>query len=876
MSETKEEIKKQADEKKPLRLNRPGKLELNKTVESGQVRQKFSHGRSKVVAVEIRKKRSYALDDMGQMAKVRARPAGEVVPEVSEPEVDGDTEAARAANVQLTNHEKAARARALQDFKRSEEDPPASIAPTGEDAESELMPGGADSGGSALGSVAEEELVLAPVQEDSEAEVIGRSNEGAKIKQPEELANGVTPVAPEITPVAPIVVAKVQPVDGEPEDADERARGRRPGTPVRRPSLTARRGEPRRRAGKITIVEALDDGDERTRSLASVRRARERERKRQSELGIGELRKVVRDVVIPDVITVQELANRMAERSNEVIRSLMKMDVMATVDQLIDADTAEIVANEFGHNVRRVSEADVEIGLAGTSDTNASLKSRPPVVTIMGHVDHGKTSLLDALRQTDVVAGEAGGITQHIGAYQVSLASGAKITFVDTPGHAAFTEMRSRGAKVTDIVVLVVAADDGIMPQTKEAIDHAKAAGVPIIVAINKMDLPNADANRVRQELLQHNLVVEEMGGDILTVEVSATKKMNLDKLQEVILLQAELLELTANPDRTAEGVVIESRIELGRGSVATVLINRGTLHVGDIFVAGGEWGRVRALVDDHGLQIEDGGPGVPVEVLGLSGTPDAGDDFIVVDTESRARQVTEFRQRKQRDARAVGSARGTLEEMLLRIQEGAAKEMAVIVKADVHGSVEAINMALNGLSTDEVKVSVLHAAVGGVNESDVTLARASNAIVIGFNVRANPQARVLAKRDNVEIRYYSIIYNVIDDVRQILSGMLSPTLQENLLGYAEIREVFNVTKAGKIAGCMITEGAVRRGAKVRLLRDQVVIHEGSLAQLKRFKDDAREVKEGFECGLALENYQDIQAGDMIECFEVEEIARQL
>jgi translation initiation factor IF-2 len=740
MSETNEEITNPVDEKKPLRLNRPGKLELKKTVEGGQVRQKFSHGRSKVVAVEVRKKRTYALDDAGQMTKVRARPAGEVVPEISEPEVDGESEAARAANVQLTNHEKAARARALQDFQRAEEDQPVSMAPTGENIESESAIGGEAAAEPTLDSVAEEQAALvaetpSPTLEGPTAEATGEPKEGAEITLQEE-------PAPAVAPVAPVAGAKIQPRDGEPEDGEERPRGRRPGTPLRRPSLTARRGEPRRRPGKITIVEALDDGDERTRSLASVRRARERERKRQSELGMGDLQKVVRDVIIPDEITVQELASRMAERSNEVIRALMRMDVMATVNQLIDADTAEIIATEFGHNVRRVSEADVEIGLGGASDGDTSLKARPPVVTVMGHVDHGKTSLLDALRQTDVVAGEAGGITQHIGAYQVTLPSGNKITFVDTPGHAAFTEMRSRGAKVTDIVVLVVAADDGIMPQTKEAIDHAKAAGVPIIVAINKMDLPNADANRVRQELLQHNLVAEEMGGDILTVEVSATKKLNLDKLQEAILLQAELLELTANPDRAAKGVVIESRIEHGRGSVATVLISRGTLRGGDIFVAGGEWGRVRALVNDHGSPISEAGPGMPVEVLGLSGTPDAGDDFVVVDTESRARQVTEFRQRKQRDARAVGAARGTLEEMLSRIQEGEAKEMAVLVKADVHGSVEAINTALNGLSTDEVKVSVLHAAVGGINESDVTLARASNAIVIGFNVRANPQAR--------------------------------------------------------------------------------------------------------------------------------------
>ena len=453
---------------------------------------------------------------------------------------------------------------------------------------------------------------------------------------------------------------------------------------------------------------------------------------------------------------------------------------------------------------------------------------------------------------------------------------GQKITFIDTPGHAAFTAMRARGAKVTDLVVLVVAADDGIMPQTIEAIHHAKAAGVPLIVAINKMDLPTADPNRIRQELLQHELVDESMGGDVMSIEVSATKRLNLDKLEEAILLQAEVLELRANPNRLAEGIVIESRIERGRGSVATVLVHRGTLHVGDIFVAGGEWGRVRALVDDRGNSVDSAGPGMPVGVLGLSGTPDAGDEFVAVDNEIKARQISEFRQRKQRDAKTGSVSRGTLEQMLSRIQTGAAKELAVVVKADVHGSVEAIQSALDKLSTDEVKVRVLHAAVGAINESDVTLAQASNAVIIGFNVRANPQARDLAKRDNVEIRYYSIIYNVIDDVKQALSGMLSPTLREKILGYAQIREVFNITKVGKIAGCMVTEGMVRRGGKVRLLRDNVVIHEGALSQLKRFKDDVREVKEGFECGMALESYQDLQAGDAIECFEIEEIARVL
>jgi translation initiation factor IF-2 len=554
----------------------------------------------------------------------------------------------------------------------------------------------------------------------------------------------------------------------------------------------------------------------------------------------------------------------------------MRMDVMATINQVIDADTAELIVTEFGHKLKRVAEADVEIGLKGEVDVEGNLKSRPPVVTIMGHVDHGKTSLLDALRHTDVAAGEAGGITQHIGAYQVELKGGHRITFIDTPGHQAFTAMRARGANVTDIVVLVVAGDDGIKEQTIEAIRHAKAAQVPIIVAINKMDKADANADRVRQELLQHELVVEKLGGDILDVEVSATKRMNLEKLEEAILLQAEILDLKANPDRPSEGVVIEAKLERGRGAVATVLIQRGTLRVGDIFVSGNEWGRVRAIIDERGNNLKEAGPAMPVEVLGLNGAPLAGDDFAVVDSESRARDVTSFRQRRRRDQTAAAGARGTLEQMFSQITAGVAKEFPVLVKSDVQGSLEAIVASLAKLSTGEVAVRVLHSAVGGINESDIILAKASNAVIIGFNVRANPQARDLARRDGVEIRYYSIIYNVIDDMKAALSGMLSPTLRERFLGNAAIREVFAITKVGKVAGCMVTEGTVKRGAKVRLLRDNVVIHEGSLKTLKRFKDEVREVKEGYECGMAFENYQDIQAGDTIECFEVEEVARAL
>jgi len=573
---------------------------------------------------------------------------------------------------------------------------------------------------------------------------------------------------------------------------------------------------------------------------------------------------------------VQEVANRMAERGADVIKALMRMGVMATINQTIDADTAELIVTEFGHRLRRVSEADVEMGLHGEEDLPATLEPRAPVVTVMGHVDHGKTSLLDALRETDVAAGEAGGITQHIGAYRVTLKSGKQITFIDTPGHQAFTAMRARGAHVTDIVVLVVAADDGIMEQTVEAIRHAKAAQAPIIVAINKIDKADARPERVRQELLQHELVVEQLGGEVLDVEVSALERTNLDKLEEAILLQAELLDLTANPNRSAEGVVLEAKLERARGAVATVLIQRGTLRVGDIFVAGSEWGRVRALVDDRSQNQREAGPSTPIEVLGLNGTPLAGDDFVVAENESRARDIAAFRHRRRRDSIAASGARGTLEQMFSQIAAGGARELPVVVKSDVQGSLEAIVGSLERLATDEVSIRVLHSAVGGVNESDVILAKASAAVIIGFNVRANPQARDLARRDSVEIRYYSIIYDLIEDMRGALSGLLAPTLRERFLGNASIRDVFNITRVGKVAGCMVTEGAVRRGARVRLLRDNVVVHEGALKTLKRFKDEVREVNQGYECGMAFENYQDIQTGDVIECFEMEQVARSL
>ncbi|HSO41932.1 MAG TPA: translation initiation factor IF-2 [Rhodospirillales bacterium] len=891
-------------------LAKPKRLELKKTVEGGQVRQSFSHGRSKMVTVEVRKKRTFATDGHGRVAEVRR--GGE-----ASAATGGGAAAREGTAAGLTSHEKAARARALQDAIRAEDERAAAEARQAAAAKAETaaaadaaLKAGVAEVSEADTPAAEPAEVPAPAEEAAAADApatAAAEPAGPEQAAPETVAEPATEVAPKAAPGvapepaapptgAPLTGAPAQPgpkakaptveVKGEvkakegqeaDEDGDRRGRPKRPLRPeARKAAPVARRDDANRRSGKLTIVDALDEGaSERVRSLASVRRAREKERlKQQSQRG-AEPQKIVREVVIPDSITVQELANRMAERSVGVIKALMKMGMMATINHVIDADTAELIASEFGHKVKRVSDADVEIGLRGEADEGEVLVARPPVVTVMGHVDHGKTSLLDALRRTDVAAHEAGGITQHIGAYQVTLAGGDKITFIDTPGHAAFTQMRARGAKVTDIVVLVVAADDGVMPQTVEAIDHAKAAGVPLIVAINKIDRPDANPKRVRTELLQHSIVTEDMGGETLSVEVSAKQGLNLDKLQEAILLQAEVLDLKANPERPAEGIVIETKVERGRGSVATVLVQRGSLRMSDIFVAGAEWGRVRGLYDANGASLNEAGPGVPVEVLGLNATPAAGDEVSVVESEGRAREVSEFRQRRLREARTTTN-RGTVEQIFSRIADGQQQTLPVLVKADVHGSTEAIVGALQKLGTEAVGAQVIHAGVGGINESDVALARASNALVIGFNVRANPQARELAKRDGVDIRYYSIIYNLTDDMKSMLSGMLAPVTRENLLGYAQIREVFNITKVGKVAGCMITEGMVKRGAKIRLLRDDVVIHEGDIAQLKRFKDDVREVKEGYDCGIAIANYNDIRVGDVIECFELEQIAQEL
>jgi translation initiation factor IF-2 len=715
----------------------------------------------------------------------------------------------------------------------------------------------------------------AAVEEVAAVSTVSREARPSPARRP-----GARPGAPEVAvpPPAP------------PSEADGR---RTRSQPVARPGLvnaaeleSARRSaravpeRPARRAdqgafarGRLTVTSATTESDrDRGPSLAAMRRRRDKKLGRNQQA----MPKLSREVTIPEAITVQELANRMAERAVDVIKILMAQGQMVKITDILDSDTAELIATELGHTVKRVSDADVEEGLFDipADDKAEDLAPRPPVVTIMGHVDHGKTSLLDAIREANVVAGEAGGITQHIGAYQVER-TGQKITFLDTPGHEAFTAMRARGAQATDVAVLVVAADDGVMPQTIESIRHAKAANVPIIVAINKMDKPGADPTRVRTELMQHEVFVESMGGDTLDVEVSALKKTGLDKLLETILLQAEVLELKVPRDGRAEGLVIEAKLDRGRGAVATVLVQRGTLKVGDILVAGTEFARVRALIDDKGEQVKDAVPSTPVEILGFTGVPSAGDRFSVVETEARAREVTDYRRRLIREKTEGGGAT-SLEQMMNQLKASGIAKFPLIIKGDVQGSVEAINASLNKLSTEEVSAQILMSGVGGITESDVTLASASSAIIIGFNVRANKQAQELAQRDGIEIRYYNIIYDLVDDVKQAMSGLLKPERRETFIGYAEIREVFNISKVGKVAGCLVTEGIVERGAGVRLLRENVVIHEGKLKTLKRFKDEVKDVPAGQECGMAFENYEDIRAGDVIECFRVEQVTRTL
>ncbi|MBX7146598.1 MAG: translation initiation factor IF-2 [Alphaproteobacteria bacterium] len=843
--------------KKTLGLPQTGKLELKKNVETAQVRQSFSHGRSKAVAVEVKRKR------VRTDAKSQAE-SSTASPQKNQPVQDVSLNIDELSST-LTAGERAKRLKVLEKAKR-EEDHKKEVILT--DETKETIPNKSFSQNIIFG--------------EKEVEPVGLEEKNKPIDSEALFDKNKTPNKNIVENLVKKTKGKIIEDDEDDEDS-ERDKSK---LALKRTGAGAKLGlkldstkrmEPRRRSSKLTIVQALGDtSEERTRSLASVRRAREKEKMKLQSKDHVETAKVIREVIIPETITVQDLANRMAERGVEVIKSLMKMGIMATINQVIDADTAELIAVEFGHKVKRISGSDIEADLVFVEEDQSKLQPRPPVVTVMGHVDHGKTSLLDALRQTDVVASEAGGITQHIGAYQITIPSGQKITFIDTPGHEAFSEMRARGANVTDIVILVVAADDGIKEQTVEAIHHAKAAKVPIIVAINKIDKPGADPMRVRQELLQHELVVEELGGDILTVEVSAKKRLGLEKLEEAILLQAEILELRANPDRVASGIVVEAKLERGRGAVATLLVQQGTIKVGQAIVAGQEWGRVRTLIGNRGKSVDEAGPSAPVEISGLQGAPMAGNNFIVVENETKAREIAEYRQRKEREKQMALSARGSLDQIFSQIAVGRAKELVLVIKTDVQGSLEAIVGSLNKLSTEEVTTKVLYSAVGGINESDVTLARASQAMIIGFNVRANPQARDLARRENIDIRYYSIIYDVVNDIKNMLSGLLSPIAKERFLGYAEIRNVFSISKVGKIAGCFVTEGVVKRGAKVRLLRDHVVIHEGSLKTLKRFKDEVREVKEGYECGMAFENYQDIAVGDVIECFDIEEIARVL
>jgi translation initiation factor IF-2 len=838
-----------------------GKTLSLKRTETSTVRQSFSHGRSKAVVVE--KKRARVVpgkplepEKPGKHALAEDHTAAEAR--------DADTRrpaSARGGVVlrELTEDEKEARLRALTDAKFAEEE---------------------------ARKRAEEEAARRAVEEDrmrrerdaaekrkAEEEARKAAEEDARRRAEQEAARRLekkeTETTTTTTTTAPPVVARRGRDLTEEEEETTAKKGKPAGAKTPAPRKAAPGG---RRAGKLTITRALSDDEERMRSVASFRRQLNRaHRQQQAPAQAGP-----REVVIPETITVAELANRMARRGVDVIKVLMKSGMMVTVNDVIDADTAELVATELGHSVKRVAESDVLEGLRGVSDNPDDLIPRAPIVTVMGHVDHGKTSLLDALRKTDVAAGEAGGITQHIGAYQVNLASGAKITFLDTPGHAAFTAMRARGAKVTDIVILVVAADDGVMPQTVEAIAHAKAARVPLIVAINKIDKGDANPARVKTELLQHEIQVEELGGEVLAVEVSAIKSTGLEKLEEAILLQSEVLDLKANAKRAADGAVIEAKLDKGRGPVATVLVQRGTLRHGDIVVAGAEWGRVRALVNDRGETVEQALPAEPVEILGLSGVPEPGDEFVVVDSEARAREVTEYRGRKRRESRQATISRQSLDQLLKSRKEGEKRLLPLVIKTDVQGSLEAIEGALSRAGSEEVGVQVLHGGVGGITESDVILAHASGAAIIGFNVRANAQARERSKRDGVDIRYYNIIYNVIDDVKAALSGMLAPETRERFLGNAEILEVFNISKVGKVAGCRVTDGSVKRGAKVRLIRDDVVIHEGDLSTLKRFKDEVREVQAGQECGMAFANFQDIQKGDVIECYEVETIRRSL
>ncbi len=852
-------------------------LSLKPRVETGTVRQSFSHGRTKQVVVEKRGKRRVGGDgpatETHAPEPVVAKPAKPATPAPAARPAPPPASARSNSGVvlrTLTEDERSARANALADAKLrdveerriAEEEAKRRSSKEGiEQAEREAAE---------ARRKAEEERHRHDEEAKRKAELEAKKRFGEAEARPAAAA------APAVRPAIP--VARAPGIAADITDEDEGPRQVRrgaPGRPVVAPKPTAKPA-PQKQRGRLTLVTALNADDVRERSIASFRRRTQRLKGHQAN---EPKEKLIREVVIPEAINIQELANRMSERAVDVIRLLMKQGAMHKITDVIDADTAQLIAEELGHSVKRVAASDVEEGLFDAVDDSTDTEPRSPVVTVMGHVDHGKTSLLDALRHANVVSGEAGGITQHIGAYQVtSPESGKKITFIDTPGHAAFTAMRARGAKVTDIVVLVVAADDGVMPQTVEAINHAKAAKVPMIVAINKIDKPDAKPERVRTELLQHEVQVESLGGDVVDVEVSAKNKTNLDRLLEMIALQAEILDLKTNSTRPAEGTVIEAKLDRGRGPVATVLVQRGTLKVGDIVVAGAEMGRVRALISDQGDTIEEAGPSVPVEVLGFNGPPEAGDRLAVVENEARARQITSYRSHQKREnaAASISGMRGSLEQMMSQLKTSGRKEFPLIVKADVQGSLEAILGSLEKLGTDEVAARILHAGVGGISESDVTLAEGFNAAIIGFSVRANKEAAAAAKRNGIEIRYYNIIYDLVDDVKKAMSGLLAPTLRETMLGNAQILEVFNISKVGKVAGCRVTDGTVERGANVRLIRDNVVVHEGKLSTLKRFKDEVKEVQSGQECGMAFENYGDMRVGDIIECYRVESIQRSL
>ena len=821
------------DGKKPLGLSGGAR--------SGQVKQSFARGRTKSVVVETKRKR-VMVPKAGNAGTNATAPT---VPTATDAEMDRRLKALQAAKAREADE---AERRAREEQERAEER-----------------------------QRRRDEAEAKERAEREREEAIKQREEDEKRRKEEEAAADAKRSAE--AKAAPAATAAPAPAkEGRPAPS-----GPRTEMPPRRKeedrgdkrAKTA--ADDRRRSGKLTVNQALTGGEGgRQRSMAAMKRKQERQRQKAMG-GSVEREKIVREVQLPEAIVVSELANRMAERVAAVVKSLMNAGIMATQNQVIDADTAELIIEEFGHKVVRVSDADVEDVIQTVDDKDEDLTSRPPVITIMGHVDHGKTSLLDAIRDAKVVAGEAGGITQHIGAYQVKTEGGTVLSFLDTPGHAAFTSMRARGAQVTDIVVLVVAADDSVMTQTIEAINHSKAAGVPMIVAINKMDRPAADAQRVRTELLQHEVVVEAMSGEVQDVEVSAHTGQGLDQLLEAIALQAEILELKANPQRAAQGAVIEAQLDVGRGPVATVLVQNGTLRKGDIFVVGEQWGKVRALVDDKGQRVDEAGPSVPVEVLGLNGTPEAGDVLNVVDTEGQAREIAEYREKAAKDKRAAAGAATTLDQLLAKAKDDQnVSELPILVKADVQGSAEAIIQAMEKIGNDEVRVRVLHSGVGAITESDIGLAEASGAPVIGFNVRANAPARNSANQKGVEIRYYSVIYDLVDDVKAAASGLLSAEIKETFIGYSQIKEVFKVSGVGKVAGCLITEGVARRSAGVRLLRDNVVIHEGTLKTLKRFKDEVKEVQSGQECGMAFENYDDIRPGDVIEIFEREEVERAL